>query len=46
LESFEEGPWHGREDNIGMDLWEIGLWVWTGFILIRIGNGARLLKTL
>jgi hypothetical protein len=37
-----ERPMHGREDNIRMDLREIG-WegVWTGCIWLRIGTSGR-----
>jgi hypothetical protein len=28
------------EDNIKMDLQEVGYGVWTGFILLRIGTGG------
>jgi hypothetical protein len=31
------------EDNIKMDLWEIGFGVWIGFIWLRIGTGGGLL---
>jgi hypothetical protein len=31
------------EDNIKMDLQEVGWGAWTGFIWLRIGTGGRLL---
>jgi hypothetical protein len=31
------------EDNIQMDLREMGLWMWIGFIGLRIGTGSGLL---
>jgi hypothetical protein len=31
------------EDNIKMELWEIGFEVWIGFIGLRIGTGGGLL---
>jgi hypothetical protein len=31
------------EDNIKMDLWEIGFGMWIGFIGLRIGTGGGLL---
>jgi hypothetical protein len=39
---------HGRtrrrwEDNVKMDVKEIGLEVWIGFVRFRIGTGGRLL---
>jgi hypothetical protein len=36
-------PKHRWEDNIRMDLGEIGWKVWTGFIWLRIGTIGRLL---
>jgi hypothetical protein len=38
--------WRNRlrfQDNIGIDLREVGLWVWTEFICLRIGSHGRLL---
>jgi hypothetical protein len=37
------GSIHRWEDNIKMDLKEIGLGVWIGFICLRIGTGGGLL---
>ena len=34
-------PRHRWEDNIKMDLQEVGLGVWTGLIWLRIGTGGR-----
>jgi hypothetical protein len=31
------------EDDFKMDLSKLGLWVWFGFIWLRIGNGCRLM---
>jgi hypothetical protein len=36
-------PRHRWEDNIRMDIREIGGKVWTGFIWLRIGISGRLL---
>jgi hypothetical protein len=41
---------HGRprrrwEDNIKIDLQEVGWGIWTGFIWLRIGTGGWLLET-
>jgi hypothetical protein len=34
---------HRWEDNIKIDLWEIGFWVWIVFLWLRIGTGGVLL---
>jgi hypothetical protein len=34
-------PRHRWEDNIKMDLQELGLGAWTGLIWLRIGTGSR-----
>jgi len=36
-------PRHGWENNIKMDLQEVGLVAWTGLIRLRIGTGGGLL---
>jgi hypothetical protein len=36
-------PRRRREDNIKMDLREMGLGMWIGFIWLRIGTGGGLL---
>jgi hypothetical protein len=36
-------PRHRWEDNIKMDLWEVGWGVQTGLIWLRIGTGGGLL---
>jgi hypothetical protein len=36
-------PRRRREDNIKMDLQEVGLGAWTGLIWLRIGTGGGLL---
>jgi hypothetical protein len=33
-------PRHRREDNIKMDLQEVGCWVWTGLSWLRIVTGG------
>jgi len=33
-------PWHGWEDNIKMDLQEVGWGAWTELIIIRIWTGC------
>jgi hypothetical protein len=38
-----ERPKRGWEDNIKMDLQEVGLGAWTGLIGLRIGTGGGLL---
>ena len=35
------GPMHRWEDNIKMDLQEVGCGVWTGSRWLRIGTGGR-----
>jgi len=34
-------PRHRQEDNITMDLQEVGWGTWTGLIWLRTGAGAR-----
>jgi hypothetical protein len=36
-------PWRRWEDNIKMDLREVGWGAWTGSIWLRIGTGGELL---
>jgi hypothetical protein len=36
-------PRHRREDNMRMDLQEVGWGTWTGLIWLRIGTGDRFL---
>jgi hypothetical protein len=36
-------PWHRWEDNIKMDLQELGWGAWAGFIWLGIGTGGGLL---
>jgi hypothetical protein len=36
-------PRHRREDNIKIDLQEVGWGAWTGLIWLRIGTGGGLL---
>jgi hypothetical protein len=36
-------PRHRREDNFKIDLAELGLGVWIGFIWLRMGTGDKLL---
>jgi hypothetical protein len=36
-------PWRRWEDNIKMDLQEVGRGAWTGLIWLRIGTGGGLL---
>jgi hypothetical protein len=38
-----ETPRHRWEDNIKMDLQEVGWGAWTGLIWLRIGTGGGLL---
>jgi hypothetical protein len=38
-------PWRRWEDNIKMDLREIGFGMWIGLIGLRIGTGGGLLST-
>jgi hypothetical protein len=33
-------PWHRWEDNIQMDLREVGCGAWTGLMWLRIGTGG------
>jgi hypothetical protein len=35
-----ERPWHKWEDNIKMDLQEVGWEAWSGLIWLRIGTGG------
>jgi hypothetical protein len=32
---------HKWEDNVTMDLWEVGLRVWIGLVWLRIGTGSN-----
>ena len=34
------GPWRRWEDNVNMDLQEVGCGVWTGSSSLRIGTGG------
>jgi len=33
-------PWRRWEDNITVDLQEVGCWTWTGLIWLGIGTGG------